>query len=228
MRTILWASAAALLAATISTFSAHAADLRAAPAPMPMKAPPPVVVAPQYDWSGFYVGINGGGGWGHSHSDLNGGIGTSGAVAGGTAGYNVQLGHLVLGLEGDIDWSNVGGSRSTTNCPAGCTVENKWIGTGRGRVGYAVGSFLPYVTGGVAVGDVKASAPGYAGMDSTQTGWAAGAGVEYGITQNLSAKVEYLRTDLGHFNCGLNCGPTPTDNVGFNSNLVRGGLNLRF
>ena len=230
MRSIMWASAAAFLAASVAVLPAKAADLgRPLPAQMPMKAPPaPVLVAPQYDWSGFYVGINGGGGWGRSHSDLTGGIDTSGGLAGGTAGYNVQLGHLVLGLEADIDWSNIGGSSSARDCALGCSVENKWLATGRGRVGYALGSFLPYVTGGVAAGDVSASANGFSGMDSTQVGWAAGAGVEYGITQNLSAKVEYLRTDLGHFNCGLNCGPTPTDNVGFNANVVRGGLNLRF
>lgn len=229
MRRILFASTAALLATSLFTsFSVSAADLPR-PVAMPTKAPvAPVYVAPIYDWSGFYVGINGGGGWGRASTDLTRGFNTSGALAGGTAGYNVQLGQLVLGLEGDFDWSDIGGSSSANNCPAGCSVRDNWLGTGRGRVGYALGGFLPYVTGGVAVGDVKASATGFSGMDSTQTGWTAGAGVEYGITNNWSAKVEYLHVDLGRFNCGFSCGPTATDNVGFRADTVRGGLNLRF
>ena len=226
MRRILLAGAATL-AASLSMMSANAADLqRPIPNPMPTKAPP--YVAPEYDWTGFYVGINGGGGWGRGFTELSHGFDISGALVGGTAGYNVQLGHLVLGVEGDIDWSDLKGSTSANGCVAGCSVENKWLGTGRGRVGYAFGTFLPYVTGGVAVGDVSASAAGFSGMDSTQVGWTAGGGLEYGLTRNWSAKVEYLHVDLGRFNCGFSCGPTANDDVGFRADTVRGGLNLRF
>ena len=224
MRGILLAGATVALAAVSA---ANAADLpRPIPAPMPTKAPP--YVAPVYDWSGFYVGINGGGGWGSAHTDLTGHFGTSGGLAGGTAGYNAQFGSWVLGLEGDMDWSNIGGNSSANNCPGGCSVQDQWLSTVRGRAGYAFGNWLPYVTGGLAVGDVKASAAGFPGMDQTQVGWAAGAGVEYGISQSISAKVEYLRTDLGRFDCGLNCGPTAPDNVSTRSNIVRGGINFRF
>ncbi len=224
MRGILLAGATVVLAAVSA---ANAADLpRPVPAPMPTKAPP--FVAPVYDWSGFYVGVNGGGGWGSAHTDLTGHFGTSGGLAGGTAGYNAQFGSWVLGLEGDMDWANIGGNSSANNCPGGCSVQDQWLSTVRGRAGYAFGSFLPYVTGGLAVGDVKASAAGFPGMDSTQAGWAAGAGVEYGISRSISAKVEYLRTDLGRFDCGLNCGPTAPDNVSTRSNVVRGGINFRF
>jgi outer membrane immunogenic protein len=217
------AAACLAVAALLTAQTAFAADLSVAPL---YKAPPPAT--PAYDWSGFYLGINGGGGWGGARSDLTGHFGTSGGLAGGTAGYNWQLGRWVLGLEGDIDWSDVGGNSSANNCPAGCSVENKWLGTARGRVGYAFGSWLPYVTGGLAVGDVNAGATGFSGTDSTQTGWAAGAGVEYGVSRNVSAKLEYLRVDLGRFDCGLNCGPTAPDNVGFRANVVRGGINFRF
>jgi outer membrane immunogenic protein len=221
MRKVLIASTVAMLG-----IAAHAADLqRPLPNQMPVKAP--VYVAPAFNWTGFYVGVNGGGGFGSSWSDLTGHFGTSGGVAGGTVGYNAQFGRWVLGGEGDMDWSNVGGNTSN-GCPVGCSVQNNWLGTVRGRAGYSFDRFLPYVTGGLAVGDVNASAPGFAGQDPTQLGWTAGAGVEYAVAPNWSAKVEYLRVDLGRFNCGLNCGPAPTDNVSFHENLVRGGINFRF
>jgi outer membrane immunogenic protein len=152
---------------------------------------------------------------------------TSGGVAGGTIGYNAQFGAWVLGLEGDMDWSDVSGSRSTGGCP-GCSVSNDWLSTARGRVGYAFGSWLPYVTGGLAAGDVKGSAPGFSGATNTQIGWAAGAGVEYALSNQWSAKVEYLHVDLGNFDCGVSCGAAGTDNVSFHENLVRGGINFRF
>lgn len=75
---------------------------------------------------------------------------------------------------------------------------------------------------------VNATAPGFAGMSSTQIGWTAGAGVEYGLARNWSAKLEYLHVNLGRFDCGLSCGPAAPDNVGFHDNLVRGGINFRF
>jgi outer membrane immunogenic protein len=212
-----------LLGLLASPLAANAADLQAQ---MPVKAPP--YIAPEYDWNGFYAGINGGGGWGTSRTDLGGRFGTSGGVVGGTAGYNAQIGRWVLGLEGDIDWSNVSGSTTSLGCAAGCSVQNNWLGTARGRAGYAFGSWLPYVTGGLAVGGVNATAAGFNGQTNTQLGWVAGAGVEYGIGGGWSAKLEYLRANLGRFDCGLNCGGTAPDNVNFHDNLIRGGINLHF
>jgi outer membrane immunogenic protein len=220
---ILVATAAAVLAASMS---ANAADLR--PQPMPTKAPPVAYVTPPFSWNGFYIGVNGGGGWGNSHSDLAGHTSLSGGMVGGTVGYNLQVGTWVFGVEGDIDWADVSGTTTNANCPAGCRVKNNWLNTDRGRIGYAFGNFLPYVTGGLAVGDVRATNPGFAGLTNTQAGWTVGAGAEYAISGPWSAKVEYLHVDLGHFNCGLNCGPTPTDNVSFREDLVRGGINYRF
>jgi len=107
-----------LLLATTGIFAmtslAMAADL---PARMPAKAPlAPFVAAPT--WSGFYIGINGGGGWGQSRHDFVG-LGTStgnydvsGGLAGGTAGFNVQSGAVVWGIEGDLDWSGIRGTNS--------------------------------------------------------------------------------------------------------------------
>jgi outer membrane immunogenic protein len=219
MRKLMMAGAA-VAALLTGSIAAGAADL---PRPLPQQVP----VYPVYDWSGFYVGLEGGGGWGSAKFDLTNSFGTSGALFGGTMGYNVQFGTWVLGLEGDLAWSDIGGN-TAAGCPAGCTVRNDWLGTVRGRVGFPAGNWLPYVTGGLALGDVKASAPGFAGMTSTQAGWTVGAGFEYGISRNWTAKLEYLYVDLGSFNCGPSCGPATTNNVGFTANIVRGGFDFRF
>ncbi len=217
------------LAAALALFAAPqraaAADLSVAPL---YKAPPPQV-AQVYNWTGFYLGVNGGGGWGHSWWDANAtGINTSGGLAGGTAGYNWQFGNTVLGLEGDIDWANLKGTASSALCPNGCSTSDSWLSTVRGRAGYAFGGVLPYVTGGLAVGDIKAATPGFAGASTTNAGWTVGAGLEIALPGNWSAKAEYLHVDLGRFNCGVNCGVAPTNNVSMHDNVVRAGVNYRF
>lgn len=213
--------AAATLAFACGLGVAQAADLGRRPAQMPVKAP---LYSPAYDWSGFYLGVTGGGGWGGSSWDSTGGFDISGWTVGATAGYNYQVGQAVFGLEGDINWSNISGT--TLGC---CETKNTWLGTVRGRVGYAFDRLMPYVTGGVAFGDVEANVPGFPGASDTRVGWTLGGGVEYAITNNLSAKAEYLYVDLGSFNCGLSCGGgLTTDNVDFHTHLVRGGLNWKF
>ena len=213
------------LGALAAAQCAAAADLSVAP--LYTKAPP-AEVTQAYNWTGFYLGANGGGGWGRSW--WNGTatpVDLSGAQVGGTAGYNWQFGNTVLGLEGDMDWSNLKGT-GTTGCAAGCTAENNWLSTVRGRVGYAFGGILPYVTGGLAVGDINASTPGFAGASSTNAGWTVGGGLEVALPGNWSAKAEYLHVDLGRFNCGANCGVAPTDNVSMHDDVVRAGLNYHF
>jgi outer membrane immunogenic protein len=144
-------------------------------------------------------------------------------------GYNWQFGPAVLGAEGDIDWSGIKGT-TTVLCPGGCETRNKWLATVRGRLGYAFDRFLPYVTGGLAVGDINASLPlpVLPGGSITNAGWTVGAGLEVGVVSNVSLKAEYLYVDLGNFNCGLNCGLPPGGNVSFTTNIFRGGANLRF
>src|SRR5262249_17742057 len=91
--------------APLATPPAAAADLprRYEPPIAPVYVPP---IA--YNWTGFYLGINGGGGWGHSNWDSAGNFSLTGGLIGGTVGYNWQQGPLVLGVEGDIDWSDIG------------------------------------------------------------------------------------------------------------------------
>lgn len=212
-----------LLAATAT--SALAADIP--PAPPPVKAP--VYHAPIFGWTGFYIGINGGYGWGNS--DWNGVFAArtdpSGFLVGGTLGYNWQTGPWVLGLEGDIAYSDMRGSFTNAVCPAGCETRNEWLATARGRLGYAIDRVMPYVTGGLAVGDIQANPTGFAGVSETNAGWTIGGGVEAALAPNWTAKIEYLHVDLGNVGCSAAaCGAAT--NVDFQANVVRAGLNFRF
>jgi outer membrane immunogenic protein len=214
------------LIALTAAGSASAADL-AYRGPRPPVAAP--IYSPFYNWTGFYVGINGGGGWGNSTWDGIGGFSVSGGMIGVTAGYNYQINQFVLGAEADIDWSGMNGSNN--GCFLGCETRNSWLATVRGRLGYSFDRFMPYLTAGVALGNISASLPLLPilpGGSSTTAGWTAGAGFEVALFRNVTAKAEYLFVDLGDFNCGLNCGLLPNGNVSFYANVLRGGINFRF
>lgn len=208
--------------------AAAAADLPPATGPVPYyKAP---AYAPAYNWSGFYLGINGGGGWGRSDWTTTGNFSTSGGLVGGTLGYNYQINQVVLGIEGDIDWANINGSVTSARCPSTtgvCTTDDNWLATVRGRLGYAAGRFMPYITGGLALGDISASGPGLTGTDTTNAGWTLGGGIEFAIAGHWTAKAEYLYVDLGQVACGLSCGAA-TQNVSWRANIGRLGINYRF
>jgi outer membrane immunogenic protein len=215
--------AAAILA---SPLAAQAADLRAPS----YKAP--AYTAPSYaNWSGLYVGIVGGYGFGKSSWSnalaTTGDFNVKGAMAGGTVGYNFQTGSWVWGLEGDIDASWMKGTAGAAVCTPDCETKNSWLGTARARLGYAAWSnWLPYITGGAAFGDIKATAGG-ASVSKTNVGWTAGVGLEYAFLGNWSTKVEYLYADLGKASCGAATCGVDTD-IKFKANLVRVGLNYRF
>jgi len=218
---------ASVLSLALSIGMASAADL-SRPPPI-TKAP--AFVPPYYNWTGFYVGINGGGGWGTSNwNPVPGSFNTSGGLVGGTIGYNWQVGQFVWGLEGDADWSDIKGSTTGTfaSCGPGivCTTKNDFLSTIRGRLGFAADRWMPYITGGLAIGNIKAS-NGFGSVDQTNAGWTAGGGIEFALASNWTAKVEYLYVDLGNVNCSVTCAPL-TNNASFTANVVRGGFNLRF
>jgi outer membrane immunogenic protein len=219
---VLLLSGAALVALASS---ASAADIPSRVAPV---APIPYA----YNWTGFYLGINGGWGWGESRfrgPPSTGRLESSGGLVGGTAGYNWQVNQIVWGAEGDIDWADI---RPDGRCRGGaiCEARSEWLSTIRGRIGYAAWDrFLPYITGGLALGDVSARVTGFPGHSSdTRAGFAVGGGVEYAFYGQWTAKVEYLFVDLGHTACGTRCGTLGPDHVEFKENIVRGGLNYRF
>lgn len=212
MKSVLVATVALALGAGL--VSANAADIQQRA--MPTKAP--AYVQPVYNWTGPYIGISGGYGWGSSDFSGAGGgtVDPKGGIFGGTLGYNWQMGSLVTGIEGDISWSGLRDSN------AGLRTENNWLGTVRGRLGYNAGRWMPYVTGGLAVGDIDADVAGLGSSDKTKAGWTIGGGVEAQLVGPWSAKVEYLYVDLGN---GGSVGGLRPD---FTTNIVRAGLNYRF
>src|ERR1700681_3424966 len=198
MKRFMLAICAGLLAVAVATPS-FAAGL---PRPAYKALRNPVYVAP-FSWSGFYVGINGGYGWGKSDwssAVTTGSAKPKGALAGGTVGYNFQTGSIVWGAEGDFDFSWVKGSDTggTGVCAApGCETKNTWFATGRGRVGYSFDRWLTYITGGAALANIKMSPNNGLNESKTKLGWTAGLGVEYAFMGSWSAKLEYLYAALG-------------------------------
>lgn len=211
------------LLATIVT-SAALCSAPALAADMPVK----VSSAPISDWTGFYAGLVGGGGWGRSEQIAPGPASTgkfdiSGGTAGGTLGYNWQSGLFVLGIEGDYSWTGINGS-TTVTCGVSCSTDLRSLGTVRGRLGYAAGQFLPYVTGGYAFGDLRRTFGATSGS-KTADGWTAGAGIEAMFAPHWSAKVEYLYVDFGKTNVPIGGFPT---NVDLQTHVLRAGLNYKF
>lgn len=225
MKRYLLSACAGMLAAAVATPS-FAADL-----PRPAYKSPVYVAG--FSWSGLYIGINGGYGWGKSDwssAVTTGNTQPKGGLVGATLGYNVQTGVWVWGLEGDIDASWIKGSTSagTGVCSGvGCETKNSWLGTARGRIGYAWDRWLPYITGGAAFGDVKMTPASGLSTTKTRVGWTLGAGVEYAFMGAWSTKLEYLYADLGKSTCGAATCGIDTD-VSFKINVVRVGLNYRF
>jgi outer membrane immunogenic protein len=219
MRSLLMGAALAL-----SSFAASAADYR----PTPYASP----YAPYFSWTGFYVGANGGFGWGNSRWDFPGGttedFRVSGRSVGLTAGYNHQFGAVVVGVEGDLNWTDIRGN-TIANCGATCFTDNTWLTTVRGRVGYAADRLLPYLTAGAAIGNVKGHLGILPEQSDQRVGWTVGAGAEFAFFGNWSAKAEFLYVNLDNFTCGAaSCGaPSPTQ-VKFDAGILRAGVNYRF
>lgn len=166
----------------------------------PYRAPEPAPVydAPAPIWQGAYIGANVGYGFGSRD--------TEGIIGGGQLGYNWQFDRFVLGVEGDIQASDMTGDQSHidgTGVTRTSHVSNDWYSTVRGRVGYAMGPALLYATGGVAFGnfDHQYSLAGPVNVtlsdSGLKTGYAVGGGVEYKFNPRWSVKAEYLFLDFG-------------------------------
>ena len=211
--------------------------------PGPFEPPPAYPVARVYDWTGFYVGLNGGGAFGSTHwtslvpvTPTAGTADFSGGLIGVTIGYNLQAGEpYVLGVEADLDWAGLkatttlaAGCVQSTGTPTACELQVPWLGTGRLRFGYAFDGIMPYVTGGVALGNLKADTVGhpFGSVADTNLGWTAGGGIEVRLTEALRAKVEYLHVDLNGFSCNGPCNGGPLS-FNANANVIRAGLNYR-
>ncbi|MGH6684170.1 MAG: outer membrane protein, partial [Pseudolabrys sp.] len=136
-------------------------------------------------------------------------------------------GQFLAGAEGDLSWASSSGSAvgAPTLCTAGpCTSKLTWLSTIRGRFGYVAGTWMPYVTGGFAFGNLD-TCENVTCHSDTHTGWTVGGGVEAKLPANWSVKVEYLYADLGSHSSYFLFVP---HTASLTENIARVGLNYKF
>ena len=213
-------------------------------------ATPPVATSKSYDWSGAYIGINGG--YGTSNSDINniyfggfpspgddGKLDMNGGLVGGQLGYNYQTGNIVFGLEADLDYANLKGNHlfEFGGNPVNLDGELSSIGTVRVRFGYAIDNLMIFATGGFAYGSTHAALTSIvppvitASASKSYTGYTVGGGVEYGLSKNWTAKAEYLYADFGKRSntyVFTNDIAEAVADTSLKSNIIRVGLNYKF
>jgi outer membrane immunogenic protein len=237
-------------------------------ADMPIKVPP-YKAAPVYSWTGCYVGGNGG--WTYARSEniwtpnvavfgaavtadilsvSNGTDRPGGASVGGQIGCNYQTGYTVWGIEGDLIYNGIHGSRSFVTPVFGFSmteqVRSNWLSTVRGRAGWSNGTFTSfgawmfYFTGGVAFADLQYSdviffldgSNNSAVKNQTKAGWTVGGGFEWAVWRNLTMKFEMLYVDLGKVSYTSVNTLLPTATIGhehrFQEGIARFGFNYRF
>lgn len=171
-------------------------------------------VVPQvFDWNGFYLGADLGYAFSNSKFDFKDGgalnrpeqsIGSF--LMGVHAGYNRQFSSVVLGVEGDLDYLNghKDGIIKFGQTSAYSEVSRDWEASFRGRAGYALDRFLPYVTAGLAFtnyntgyGPAVKNGPVTLSYKGTMTGWTAGGGLDFAFTDHLFGSAEYRYSDFG-------------------------------
>jgi outer membrane immunogenic protein len=197
------------LAIVFGVAQASAGDIRPRPV---FKAS----VVPAWSWTGFYAGAQAGYGGDIFRYPLRApaillsgeaSLTSSGGFGGGQIGYNWQADSWIFGIEADLAGSDIKGQLAAVIGPLSLSAGSKlrWFGTARGRVGYAWHRFLVYGTGGYAYGNTTTDASATVGFlggfafsqGHNKSGWTAGGGFEYAITNNVSVKTEYLYLDRG-------------------------------
>jgi len=189
-------------------------------ADLPAYTKAPALAAPLYDWSGFYVGVFGGGGFGNHNVNNASGPGapfanytanysSTGGIAGGEAGYNAQSGSYLVGVEADGFWSGIKGNDANQVAAGAFPINSTdatsllWGGTLRARGGFTVDRLLFFFTGGWAFGELRHTNTDPAlGVDTfkvNRNGLTAGGGIAYAITDNVIGKLEYRYYDFGRF-----------------------------
>jgi opacity protein-like surface antigen len=218
----------------------HVAENRAR---YPVKAVP----AEGYDWTGPYVGASAGSTWGRTHWASQGGTvdpDYAGVLAGGQAGYNYQTGKFVWGVEGEAGYSN---ARGVAGCPVqplsfSCEDDVGALGSLTARFGYTWGRALFYAKGGWAFGQVTAATsvnfvdPGVASpppgamnvarSTNWESGWTAGVGMEFALTDRWSAKAEYMHYEFPQY--AFTVAQNATANATTAGDTVRIGANYHF
>lgn len=212
---------ALMLAAMVSP--AAAADVSA-----------PLDIPASSDWSGFYIGGHLGGGksiidWTY---DLGGTADHEGdgVLGGAQAGYNFQSGAWVFGAEADISASGIEGDTDCPNPAFTCSSDAQWLSTVRARIGYSFDNLLVYGTGGLGIGRFEMSTNNGAGVSGsttkTDTGWVAGAGVEYAFSPRWSVKAEYMYYDFGSSSYEVDGGLDVDVDQRFHTGKI--GVNFKF
>ena len=212
---------------------ALSADLAARPY---TKAPPPVMAA-IYDWSGFYIGVNGGGGWTHNTWDVVGGgregsHDSSGGTIGGQVGYRWQMGQFVFGVEAQGNWADFSGDNQSALFGTRNRTKTDAFGLFTGQVGYAFNNVLVYAKGGAAITSntytiTNAATGAFLGSnDNTRWGGVVGAGLEYGFAPNWSLGVEYDHLFMDRQTVSF--GALGSDSIKQDADLFTARLNYRF
>jgi outer membrane immunogenic protein len=209
----------------------------AAAADLPNRKEAVYAPPPPFDWTGGHMGVNGGWGGGSVNTTstnlgfpfganpgflttTNSAISTSGGFVGVQDGYLWQFSNkVVVGYEHDFQYANISGSDNSLGFGGvGVRQRIEWFGTERLRFGYAMGRFLPYFTGGLIYGQVRANGQQFVGgyIFPTATsawrraGWTVGAGLEYALWDRVSVKAEYLYSEMpGASTSGGGVGPNP-------------------
>ena len=239
-----WRLTAATIAMAAASSTALAADLGVAPAYVPQV----------YNWNGFYVGANVGAAWARGILTDNASVASvtrnnSGVSAGGTFGYNWQFApNWVLGIEGTFDGTSIGKTATEIDgtffgAPVSIqgSANTNWISTVAARIGVTQYNWLFYAKGGagwasntVSATSVALAGPpfgwvgGTASASNTATGLLAGAGIEYGLTQNWTIKAEYDYLGLSNWTIAAPFTPGDSLNVTRNISMFTAGVNYKF
>jgi opacity protein-like surface antigen len=209
----------AVLIALSASVAANAADMAVKALPLP---------EPPYNWSGAYIGANFGGAWTSGslnipNNNFYGGL--SEFIGGIQAGYNIQAGHILFGVEGEFDGATFGHPALPT--PTLGSVRQNWIGTVAGRVGLVADRWLVYgkFGGGWVNSNAILNFPGVSWSGSnTSSGWLAGVGLEYGFKSNWTVRLEYDYLGLANWTS-----PTvPSISLNRDLQMVKAGINYKF
>jgi outer membrane immunogenic protein len=230
----IWFITASVVALS-ATAPAFAADL----APRTYTKAPPMMMA-AYDWSGFYIGLNGGGGTSHNcwtfvSSTSEGCHDATGGTVGGQIGYRWQTGPVVFGVEAQGNWADLSGSNASLLFATSNQTKIDAFGLFTGQVGYSFNNVLLYVKGGAAVTDDKYNVytlPGALLASATETRWGGvvGAGLEYGFSPNWSVGVEYDHMFMGTSTVNFTSAglPAGADSIKQDVDMFTARINYKF
>jgi outer membrane immunogenic protein len=233
MKRLIILAAAAITAGAVAP--AAAADLPARAPATYSKAP--AIVEAAYDWSGFYVGINGGGAtssidWNEDGFGDEGSHNASGGTAGGQIGYRWQMSSVVFGLEAQGNWADFSGSNVSLQTGLQNQTKIDSFALFTGQIGYAWDRALLYVKGGAAMTDNTYNVftgPGGGLVDNaseTRWGAAVGVGFEYAIAANWSLGFEYDHLFMGNNDVIFVSGTG--DHINENADIFTARVNYKF